>query len=79
MSVCNIANNKPFVKRLSIIMAMLEHSNYDPKPCFKIFELEEKLKKAEAKIINLKIKISEQQTLLLKAAKEIKTHYEEVA
>ena len=60
-------------------MLMLDKNNYEPKPYSKIFQLEQELEKAKKEIINLKIKISEQQTLLLKAAKEIKTHYEEVA
>lgn len=69
-TACDIANNKPFIKRLTVIMRMLEKMDYIPMP-LQIQDIEQENAKLREKNTKLELQISELQIMLLKARQEL--------
>lgn len=70
-NACSIANNKPFVKRITAILQILNNNNYEPNIMNRFAELEEENKKLKIKNADLKIKIFDLQKTLLNVKKEL--------
>lgn len=75
-NACSIANNEPFVKRLSYIMKILESKKFEPGIITKLEETEKENIKLKNEVIDLQTKILDLQKYILKLKKRIISEYE---